>query len=196
MDQSDSVNATLVPKISTFSELPDVENSLYVFDIDETMIVFEEVSDEWWSRNFEKIYNETKDCEYASNRMGKLFVEVIKKNKHLPTDIDGFRKIENSLGETNNTIVFLTARPQTLETITYRQIETLGLRNTYPIYFSSEKGFKMRWLKEKMQTTYENIIFVDDKIYNIEDVKKECPEVKCFQFVPDEYIAKFKKSER
>ena len=89
MDKSDSVNATLVPKISTFNELPDVKNSLYVFDIDETMIVFEEVSDEWWTRNFEKIYNKTQDYEYASNKMGNSLLKLSKKtNTYQPILMD------------------------------------------------------------------------------------------------------------
>ena len=179
-----------VPKISKFSELPEIKNGLYVFDIDETLLVFEEVSDVWWKRNFEKIYAETGDVEYASNKMNKIFSEIVKTHKPRPTDIEGFKEIENMLGENNNTIVFLTARPQSLEAETYRQIAELPIKYSYPIYFSSEKGLKMKWLIKTVNADkhFDSVIFVDDKIYNIEDVQKECPDVQCFQFVPDEYF--------
>lgn len=181
-----------IPKISKFSELPEIKNGLYVFDIDETLLVFEEISDVWWKRNFEKIYAETGDVEYASNKMNKLFADIVKSNKPQPTDIEGFKAIEDKLDDNNNTIVFLTARPQSLETETYKQIAALPIKHSYPIYFSGEKGLKMKWLINIVNAdkTYKNIIFVDDKIYNIEDVQKECPEVQCFQFIPDDYIAK------
>ena len=179
-----------VPKISNFSELPEIKNGLYVFDIDETLLVFEEVSDVWWKRNFEKIYAETGDVEYASNKMNKIFSEIVKTHKPRPTDIEGFKKIENTLGENNNTIVFLTARPQSLEAETYRQIAELPIKYSYPVYFSSEKGLKMKWLIKTVHANkhFDSVVFVDDKIYNIEDVQKECPEVECFQFIPDQYF--------
>lgn len=181
-----------VSKISKFSELPEIKNGLYVFDIDETLLVFEEVSDVWWKCNFEKIYAETGDVEYASNKMKKLFSEIVKTHKPETTDIEGFKAIEDALGVNNNTIVFLTARPQSLEAETYRQIADLPIKYSYPIYFSSEKGEKMKWLLKIANTDkhFESIIFVDDKIYNIEDVQKECPEVQCFQFIPDDYFVK------
>lgn len=179
-----------VPKISKFSQLPEIKNGLYVFDIDETLLVFEEVSDLWWKRNFEKIYAETDDVEYASNKMGKIFSEIVKTHKPRPTDLEGFKEIENNLGKNNNTIIFLTARPQSLEVETYRQIAELPIKYSYPIYFSSEKGLKMKWLIKTANSDkhFDSIVFVDDKIYNIEDVQKECPDVQCFQFIPDEYF--------
>lgn len=182
-----------VPKINKFSELPEIKNGLYVFDIDETLLVFEEVSDVWWKRNFEKIYAETGDVEYASNKMNKIFSEIIKIHKPKPTDIEGFKVIENNLDKNNNTIVFLTARPQSLEAVTYSQISTLPIKYSYPIYFSSDKGLKMKWLINTVNADkhFESVIFVDDKIYNIEDVQKECPEVQCFQFIPDDYLLQF-----
>lgn len=179
-----------VPKISKFSQLPEIKNGLYVFDIDETLLVFEEVSDVWWKRKFEKIYAETDDVEYASNKMGKIFSEIVKTHKPRPTDLEGFKEIENNLGKNNNTIIFLTARPQSLEVETYRQIAELPIKYSYPIYFSSEKGLKMKWLIKTANSDkhFDSIVFVDDKIYNIEDVQKECPDVQCFQFIPDEYF--------
>lgn len=181
-----------VPKITKFGELPEIKNGLYVFDIDETLLVFEEVSDVWWKRNFEKIYKETGDMEYAANKMNKLFIDIVKTHKPEPTDIDGFREIENNMGEHNNTVVFLTARPQSLEAETYKQIADLRIKYSYPIYFSGEKGLKMKWILNNVSSdkNFDSIIFVDDKIYNIEDVQKECPQVQCFQFIPDDYFAK------
>ena len=184
-----NLNSSL-QKIKTFSELPKIKNGLYVFDIDETLLVFEEVSDVWWKRNYEKIYAETGDYEYASNKMNKIFAEIVKTHKPRPTDIEGFKAIEDNIGDNNNTIVFLTARPQNLEAETYKQIADLPIKYSYPIYFSSEKGLKMKWLIKTVNADkqFDSVIFVDDKIYNIEDVQKECPDVQCFQFIPDEYF--------
>ena len=181
-----------VPKINKFSELPEIKNGLYIFDIDETLLVFEEVSDVWWKRSFEQIYAETGDVEYASNKMKKLFADIVKTHKPEPTDIDGFKIIEDNLDENNNTLVFLTARPESLEVETYRQIADLPIKYSHPIYFSGDKGLKIKWLINTVNADkhFQSVIFVDDKIYNIEDVQKECPSVQCFQFIPDDYIAK------
>jgi len=184
------------PKITKFSELPIIKNGLYVFDIDETLLVFDEISEEWWKRNYEKFLSESGDVQDAYNTMHKLFSSIITKNAHYTTDIDGFRKIEENLGRYNNKIVFLTARPSNLAGPTHRQIASLNLKDAYPIYFSSEKGEEMKKIINKARCGYESVVFVDDKIYNIEAVQKECPEVQCFQFVPDEYIEKLKLSKK
>ena len=179
-----------IPKITKFSELPKIKNGLYVFDIDETLIVFDEITDIWWKKNFEKIYAETNDLEYTTNKMNRLFQDIIKNHKPRTTDIEGFRQLEEELYAENNTLILLTSRPKSLEAETYKQIAELPFHYTYRIYFSNEKGLELKkFLKtDNVDTNFESIIFVDDKIYNIEDVRNECPEVTCFQFVPDEYI--------
>ena len=183
-------------QITKFSELPEIKNGLYVFDIDETLLVFEEVSDVWWKRNFDKFYAETNDAKYATSKMEEWFESIVKNHKAETTDIDGFRAIESKMGFNNNKIVFLTARPISLVGPTYKQISELNLRDPYTIYFSSDKGQKMKWLINKPRCGYESVVFVDDKLHNIEDVLRECPEVQCFQFVPDEYIAKVNKNKK
>lgn len=192
-----TVKNTSVKQITKFNELPKIKNGLYIFDIDETILVFEELSDKWWNRNFEEIYTKTKDVQHTTNIMEKMFTEVIATNKPMPTDLEGFHAIEKSLYDNNNKLVLLTARPESIKGETYRQIANLPVCYSYTIYFSAEKGERVKWLLDRniSDTFYESVIFVDDKIYNIESVQSTCPEVQCFQFIPDEYIAKLTKSE-
>jgi hypothetical protein len=192
-----TVKNASVKKITKFNELPKIKNGLYIFDIDETILVFEELSDQWWNRNFEEIYSQTNDVKHTNNIMEKMFTDVVTTNKPMPTDLEGFHAIEKSLYDNNSKVVFLTARPESMKGVTYRQIANLPVCYSYTIYFSAEKGESVKWLLDRniSDTFYESVIFVDDKIYNIESVQSMCPGVQCFQFIPDEYITKLTKSE-
>lgn len=178
-------------KINNFAQIIIKNDSLYVFDIDETFLVFKEVSDIWWKRNFDRLYRETNDYEYASNKMNKLFLDTISKNKPKATDLVGFKELERKCKLMNSKIIFLTARPSSMVQLTLDHLKSVYPTIDSDVYFSSEKGFKLKEIIDSDKKQYENIIFVDDKIYNIKDVQKSIPQADCYQFDPREYIINY-----
>ena len=65
--------------IKRFSEILSISNGLYVFDIDETFMVFRRITEAWWKKEFNyllKIHN----IEKAEIEMDKKFYKIIQKN--------------------------------------------------------------------------------------------------------------------
>ena len=88
----------MISTIKSFSQIPfNIEKTLYVFDIDETFMVFRCITDDWWKQKlneYRKIYN---DEDRAQHEMDKLFHKIITSEKPKPTDLEGFKKIERTL---------------------------------------------------------------------------------------------------
>ena len=45
----------MTKNITKFSEILMLNNSLYVFDIDETFMVFKNITDKWWAKKLMNI---------------------------------------------------------------------------------------------------------------------------------------------
>ena len=72
-----------------------------------------------------------------------------------------------------------------------KQLEYIYPRINYPVYFSSEKGKALKEIIDNSEKKYEEIVFVDDKDYNIDDVLTVNPETNCYLFDYREYIHNF-----
>ena len=178
-------------KIDNFSYITTISNGLYVFDIDETFMVFKNMSDLHWEieqKKLMKIYNDPLKVE---KMMEDFFYNILKTYKFKSTDLDGFKKIEKQNKIFNNDIIFLTARPERYRDITINHLQTMYPGINYPVYFSDQKGDKLNEILEASEKKYEKIVFVDDKEFNLEDVNNKVKNVKCYKFNPNEYIINF-----
>jgi len=184
-------NITMFTTIKNFSQMLQISNGLYVFDIDETFLVFRNMSDLHWEieqKKLMKIYNDPVKVE---KMMFDFFDNILKTYKYKPTDLEGFKKIEKQNKLLNNDIIFLTARPDIYRDITNQHLKTLHPGINYEVYFSETKGDKLNEILEASERKYEEIIFVDDKESNLNDVKEKVKNVKCYRFNPNEYIINF-----
>lgn len=176
--------------IKRFSEILSISNGLYVFDIDETFMVYRGITDLWWKKKFNYLLN-IHTIEQAEIEMDKIFGKIIHKELPNPTDIKGFKDIEEKSKKLNNDIIFLTARPEKYREITLKHLSYIYPGIDYKVYFSKEKGNKLKEILESSNKKYENVVFVDDKKYNIIDVLEKNPIVKCYKFNYMEYIYNF-----
>lgn len=59
------MNLIKLTQINKFSEIEIIQNSLVVFDIDDTLIKFDGIDFKWWKNKFNKYYKLTKDYDLA-----------------------------------------------------------------------------------------------------------------------------------
>jgi predicted ferric reductase len=148
--------------INTFNDIPIIEKTLVLCDIDETLLT-------------------TKIIKLVSNKDNKMV-----KLCYLPkyTDKDGFLALLEKIKITNSKLIFITARRSTFAQITYNQFKLLDIdKNVYPIFFCGETP-KSKIVKKNINlNNFSNIIFIDDLKYNLYHMKKEFSDlVKLFLF--------------
>ncbi len=126
--------------INKYSDIKIIENSLIVFDIDDTIIKFDLIDKEWWKNKFNYYFNLCKNNEEADNLVLKDWKSYINNNNpKLINKNDLFNFINKSIKK-NCTIIFLTARDITLKNITEKHFDTCELsyyKNN--IYYSKYK---------------------------------------------------------
>lgn len=160
-----------------------VENSLIVLDIDDTIMTFDAIDDDWMREKFISFYNETGSVEMAKEKTIACWKEHMEVNMPRITDENGIKKIFEVAKKTNSCVKFLTARNNSLENLTKKQFNDLKIENSNNIHFTNE-GSKGEYMKEKkILDTYSNIIFIDDNENNICGVKRIFEDkVKCFLY--------------
>ena len=145
-------------------------NTLVILDIDETIIFFDEINLDWWNK-MKNTYND----DYAYNS----WVDIITHHKPKLLDKIEFFKLMDRIKQSNSKLILLTARNKKVANLTYQQLIHCEIPiDKQDIYFSEQKGLTTHELMQKYN--YDNVIFVDDKIENINDVKEWNPEVKCY----------------
>ena len=180
----------MIKTIKKFSELLPINNGLYVFDIDETFMVFQGITGQWWEKEYNALLGRYPK-EKADRLMDEKFRKKISYGKPKPTDLKGFKDIEKKAKILNNDIIFLTARTEDYREITLKQLDYIYPGINYPVYFSSEKGKTLKEMIDNSDKTYEQVVFVDDKDYNIDAVLTDNPETNCYLFDYSEYIHNF-----
>jgi dephospho-CoA kinase len=160
-------------KITNFDNItPLTENTLYVFDIDDTLMVYEGVDKNWLKNKRCKTDNE----QLIAEEWIKYIENYEPKHTNKPS-FDAFlqRRIEN-LSDVNfqQNIILLTARNSALRDITEDHLAKIGITNI-PVYYSygSTKGKILREIVASKFPTIPTIVFVDDNKNNIISVNRE-----------------------
>ena len=135
-------------EVYSFSQIPIIEHSLVVLDIDDTLLTF----------NGYNYWNPIKLDEIHLDRF-----------------------IENCL-KLHCILIVLTARPEWALKHTMRDLKKIGLNiQSKDVYFSEKKGDKLFEIVNLHYPTIQNILFVDDRLYNLLDVEL------AFQTLPHSY---------
>ena len=156
--------------IQNYDEIIILPNTLVIMDLDETIIQFRGINETWW-----QYYNRTKG-ELLTYREWLKHI-----SKTLPEMLDSieFSRLVHRIQNTNSKMVILTARSIKLCELTLQQLSYCNIHLPLEdIYFSDKKGKIAHDLKKRY--TYSNIVFVDDKKENIDDVQLWNPEITCY----------------
>ncbi len=147
-------------EIKNYDEIMIKKNTLVMLDIDNTIIKFKTLYKNWW-----------KDNEPNNPNLIDEWIRIVREEEPLMLDFDKFMNLLIKIKETNSDVIYITARNESLDELTYRQLISCGVSlNREQIYFSYPKGKKL--LEICNDKKYNNYIFVDDHLDNIEDVQK------------------------
>ena len=157
--------------INNYDQIVLQNNTLLVMDFDETIIHYPYINSNWWgdtSREYAK-----KEPDTAELKTYNDWIAIIVKHKARMLDSEEFNKLLLLVKNTNSTIVILTARHNKLTKITYDELKDCGIYNDIEqVYFSTKKGIAIKEIKHD----HKHIVFVDDKLSNINHVKYHNPE--------------------
>ena len=157
--------------ISNYDEITILNNTLVCIDLDETIIHFPDINQTWWE-NTKKAYNLKNDT--TSDEMAyRDWLDIIHKNIPKMLDEIQFNNFMERVKNTGSKIVIITARNSKLEELTNKHLNECNI-NISDIYYSSKKGDKVNQIKRLHNGP---VIFIDDIIRNINDVKNINPEV-------------------
>lgn len=157
--------------INNYDQIVLQENTLLVMDFDDTIIHYPYIDSNWWGDTSTEYAK--KDPETAEIKTYNDWMEIIIKHKARMLDAEEFNKLLLLVKNTNSTIVIVTARHTRLTRLTYNELKDCGIYNDIEqVYFSNKKGSAIKQIKHN----HKHIVFVDDKISNIDHVKYYNPE--------------------
>lgn len=166
---------------TTFDDINIPQNTLILCDIDETVIFFNEINEEWWRVRFNHHYRLIRDYDKADAEALNDWLVYIKANPPQHTDKEGFFRLLQRAANSQSEIIFVTARDSKLHQLTHEHFEQLDIdHKKYKIHYTRDKG---KYIKQHFNLeNYERVIFIDDRLYNLDDVVKHNPGVECFLF--------------
>jgi hypothetical protein len=110
-------------EIDNYDMIVIKKNSFVVFDIDETLIYFENITPLWWKKTFDKYYalfnDYDKADELALNEWESLIVSI----KPKPIDIIGLDKLIKQIKQSGSDMIFITARRTYLKNLTLQHLK-------------------------------------------------------------------------
>lgn len=156
-------------KIINYHQINLIKDALIVFDIDETILKFKDISQVWWDSNYNEYYR-IYDIHSARQKVLNKWIDIISTTQPKILDEFKFNELLNQANLLNCKIVFLTARDPMLAEITKQNLDSCNITiNTDDIYYSKTKGTQLMEILKKYNDIH-NIIFIDDVKHNLDDV--------------------------
>lgn len=156
--------------ISSYKDIIIRPQTLYVFDIDDTLLHFPTFTRAWWKETTEK-YKAI--CETtADQKAHDEWLEAVQKDPAVACDKEGFTDIYKKIIEVDSKVILLTARPEFMKPLTLRHLRE-GLWEFHPthVHFDKEKGIRLRNILCEKYPDINHITFVDDYEKNIVRVR-------------------------
>lgn len=175
-------------KINKFEEIISFSNSLYIFDIDDTILYYKDYDKEWLNSKIESYIKQGSLPNTAKTRAIIEWEDNISKSDPIAIDNDCLLYLFKNINYTNGEIYFITSRGDNIKDITKNHIKKIIPFNNIEdrIIFTNGKN-KGLVLQNLLNTTlkdknFENISFIDDIIQNLENVYKLYPNSKFYHF--------------
>jgi hypothetical protein len=171
-------------KVITISNFDSIilknNRPLVICDIDETILYLD--LNENYKKNFVKFplfYSKNSSLLNGSNYNVDPIVRPI-----LPTDIEGFRRLENRISYLGGKLIFLTARHPDTSQYVIEDFLKIGLDSSkYDIHYTGATISKGDYIRIHIDISeYDDIYFIDDLKDNIISVYYCYPEVNLYLF--------------
>ena len=164
--------------IHNFNQVYRDNNSLYVIDIDETILYYKNLNKTWLDNKKNELLKKYKSIEIL-DRLYQLWEIELHNNYPLATDYYGINNLINYCLNNNSDVILLTARNKRVENITKNHVDQI-LEYKLPIFFAGGRS-KGKILKNIINRYYpyyyKNIYFIDDLEENCVSVEKEIPNI-------------------
>lgn len=172
--------------VSGFRDISIDCKSLIVFDIDDTVLEYQNIDHAWWKNISDGFYQEHQDREKADFQAYQIWLDKISRTMPIHTDESGLNDIFERAKQKDCKIIFLTARRSTSHDITLSHLKLLNIEHD-EIYYSNlieNKGQILNEIIETKYQDYDDYIFIDDVPSNLEKVKIHVgKEIRCYQFL-------------
>jgi hypothetical protein len=159
-------------QIISFRDVKIYDNTLIVFDIDDTVLGYKEFSHNYFHNQL-KYHKKNISCNNTvmNNAVNDWFNLVQKSTPH-HMDEDGFYELMHKIHNNNSEHLFLTARNPRFKDITERHLHKIKINHKNIYYVAG--GNKGEILKDiiKDYSEYNKLIFIDDMEKNLTDVYK------------------------
>jgi len=159
--------------IKTLSSVKPKKNWLHIFDIDDTIMKYNNINEQWWIT--QQKYYMTKyrmDKQNAFDTTIKYWKDLIKSSEPLHVDKIGIANIINQIKQNNDHLILLTYRSSDIEDITKQHLQQLNI-DYHNIYMTNGQNKGIHLVDLYFKNYYkkiDGIIYVDDKMENINDI--------------------------
>lgn len=154
------------------------ERSLVALDIDHTIMKFNAIHKTWWEEKklgYEQVYSK----ELSDKLALQEWMQIIKSEPAELIDVESFTNLLHRIHDTESSLIFITARHESLKEHTMRHIAECNLHvSSDDVYHVYPKGKHLLDIYNKKYKHLQNIIFVDDDMNNIKDVQTNVSHLK------------------
>lgn len=176
------INNTNVPfqNISSFKDIDIHAKTLVMCDIDETLLTFHPFD---WNKLYNLNLIKCKSPELAVTLTNEEWVDVTFNGTPKMTDREGFMDMMKRIRGSNSLIVFVTARHVNYKQLAYKHFKDIEMDiYKYLIHFCGPNSKGDYILNNINLKKYNRLVFVDDLMSNIVDVKTKIPRCVCYCF--------------
>jgi hypothetical protein len=159
-------------EINTFFNVEIKEKSLIMIDIDDTILKYDQLDKTWWKNTFEYYYSITNNYDESDKKTLDEWRTMIYEKEPIHVDKSGMFDLFKRAEQLNCKIIFLTARCETLKSITVHHLNKLGIFID-EIYFTPniEKGIILKKLKNEEYADYIYTVAIDDLDSNLKSIQ-------------------------
>jgi predicted secreted acid phosphatase len=180
-----------IATITSFFQVEISHKTLVVLDIDETILQFPGIHENWWHKKH-KYYSDligggAYDHKTVNSLVYNDWLSYVTEINPTHTDERGLFNLFERVKESNSHIIFLTARFKDTKELTYSHLKHLGISGI-PVHFTSmePKGDHLNRIIDDKYSHVKNIVFVDDMDHNLHSVGTiVIKNVKRFKFVDE-----------
>ena len=171
--------------IKLFGEIEINNNYLIACDIDDTLLMFTEMTRQHWKDYYNLHYAVHHDHDLADQYSYRQWCLHIHANKPQATDQKGFNNMIDEIKLKNCKIIFVTARSSNLKNITKCHFDDVNLvLDDFDSHFIESEN-KGKFIKNNVNfACFDKMVFIDDAEHNLINVKEEFGDfVECYKFV-------------
>lgn len=156
------------------------DNTLVICDIDDTLLYFTDIK----KNMFEKFIKLFPYIENKEENFEKMYSKNFVNDKAKSTDIKGFKKLTELLLENKGNLIFLTSRHEDTHYCLKQQFLDIGLNSSFfSVYYTNNTMDKGTFIKNHINYTfYKKCLFIDNELFNVNDVIEKCPSIECILF--------------